>query len=269
MKIEALHLDFETQEETDSDLSAAEPQGFWIRQFQREPTNRQRIFDWAYGVIIPMICVAADPIVFRSDGLGSSLLVSYRPFAYVLSAVSILGMAAWLSWGPRLGILSAPLAGLFFVGSAISFLVGVVLSPFSLLGLLFYFVGFLGFTPLFSGMVFLRNGVQAYRAALRTVYDQPAWQAAFLAALFAFVTPYVVNVEVSGLVNEIVRGDVNTIRRESAKLAYVAPLVDPGLIAQGYFQSTTEERESPRMKELARVYRDLTGETIDRYWILD
>jgi hypothetical protein len=223
MKIEALHLDFETQEETDGDLSTAETQGFWMRQFQREPTKRQRVFDWTYGVVIPLICVAADPIVFRSDSLGGALLGSYRPFAYLLSAASILGMAAWLLWGPRLGMLAAPLAGLFFVGSVISFLVGVVLFPFSLIGLFVYFVGFLGFTPLFSGIVFLRNGVQAYRTSLRGLDDQTAWQAAFLAALFAFVTPYVVNVEVSGLINEIGRGEVNTIRRESAKLAYVAP----------------------------------------------
>jgi hypothetical protein len=55
---------------------------------------------------------------------------------------------------------------------------------------------------------------------------------------------------------------VNTIRRQSTELRFVKPLVDVSPIADRYYQSSLEERNSPRMKELARVYQGFTGEII-------
>lgn len=192
MKIESLHLDDETQTSIDSESSPDEPQGFWKRQFQQEPTSKQNVFDWAYGVIIPLICVAADPIVFTSQGL----MGTYRPFAYLLSSASILAMAAWLLWGQRLAWLTAPLAGFFIAGSGVSLVVGALLFPYSLLGLLFL-IGFLGFTPLFSSVVFLRNGIRALRTSSLFLEPRVVWQSAVLAAMFGLVIPYVVNVYMS------------------------------------------------------------------------
>lgn len=173
----------------ESDDARGSKAGFWRRQFQIEPTESQRQFDWAYGVVIPLICVAADPFIFRNNGL----LADYRPFAYLLSAVSIMAMAAWLLWGKRLGWLAAPLGGLFITGSFVSFIVGAILFPFSLIGLIVLF-GFLGFTPIFSGIVFLRNGFRAIYAAQDLLEERVVWQSAVLTALFALIIPYVINV---------------------------------------------------------------------------
>jgi hypothetical protein len=162
--------------------------GFWSRQFQIEPTQAQRKFDWAYGVVVPLVCVAADPIVFRDQGL----LEEYRPFAYLLSSISIMAMAAWLLWGKRLGWLAAPLGGLFIAGGLVSFVVGAILFPISFIGLV-VLIGFLGFTPIFSGLVFLRNGSRAIYAAQDCMEDRLVWQSAALAALFALVIPFVIN----------------------------------------------------------------------------
>ncbi|HUR98312.1 MAG TPA: hypothetical protein VMZ26_09645 [Pyrinomonadaceae bacterium] len=269
---EAVHLDFEelqkefvepvneTSVTVESEPLGNERRGFWERQFSQEPTRKQRMFDWAYGVIIPLICVAADPGVFRNLSGASGLLGEARPFAYLLSAVSILGMAAWLLWGRRLKSLAAPLAGLFFFGSAVSAGVGVILSPFSFFGL-FFVIGALGFTPLFSSVVFLRNGVRAYRSASANLADQAALQAVLLGALFSFVIPYVATVEITKLVDEVVAGDVDTIQRQSLKLRILAPLVDPGPIARSYFDSP-EEEDSPRMRKLADLYEQLSGADI-------
>jgi hypothetical protein len=79
-----------------TDEREQEPLGYWKRQFAEEPTYKQRVFDWLFGVIIPTICVAADPIVFR--GFEGGLLATYRPFAYILSFISILSMTAFLLW---------------------------------------------------------------------------------------------------------------------------------------------------------------------------
>jgi hypothetical protein len=166
--------------------------GFWERQFMQTRTSAQTRFDWAYGVVIPLFCVVADPIVFADRGI----LTEYRPFAYLLSSASILAMAAWLLWGDRLRWLAAPLGGLFIAGSVISFLVGVILLPYSIIGL-FYLIGLLGFTPLFAGFVYLRNGLRAMGAAESFMDEITVWKAAILTAILALVIPYIVNAPVS------------------------------------------------------------------------
>lgn len=191
MKLQAL----EPSNDALTGVNDSEPNssvGFWKRQFIQTPTRAQTKFDWAYGVVIPLTCVVADPIVFTDQGL----LEEYRPFAYLLSSVSILAMAAWLLWRERLGALAAPIGGLFIAGSIISFLVGVILLPYSLIGM-FFLIGFLGFTPLFAGLVYLRNGIRAIRGSGSFLEGKLVWQAAVLAAIMALVIPYVVNGPVS------------------------------------------------------------------------
>ncbi|MGD9564148.1 MAG: hypothetical protein AB7F88_18355 [Pyrinomonadaceae bacterium] len=179
----------------DDELTDAElvPIRFWKRQFHLEPTARQRRFDWTFGVILPTICVAADPIVFSSSfGEGDALLGRYKIFAYLLSSVSIMAMAAWLLWGQRLGYLRPYLGGLFLAGSVISLIVGAILLPFSLIGM-FLLIGFLGFTPLFSGFVYLRNGVRAINGAKADTRAWAVYQAVILAALYSLIVPFVLN----------------------------------------------------------------------------
>jgi hypothetical protein len=264
MTIEPLHLDSDTQTDwTGAELDADAPKGFWKLQFQDAPTRKQKVFDWAFGVIVPLICVAADPIVFRSAGPNGPLFGAYRPFAYLLSIASILAMAAWLLWRSKLKWLAAPISGLFLFGGSISLLVGIILLPFSIIGILLYFIGLLGLTPLFSAVVFLRNGGRAYRASLMAIGDQAAWQAALLAGLLSFVVPYVVNIQIARAVNEIATGDVQTIQRETTKLKLVAPLLDLGSVSNRYHRFDDIEKQSPRANELANSYKQLSGLDIE------
>lgn len=166
---------------------------FLARQFSSVPTLSQRKFDWYFGVGLPIVCIAADPIVFRNWGGDFTLLANYQTFAYALSSVSILAMTAWLLWGNKLGELRPFLGGLFLVAAAISTLVGIAIAPFSAIGIVFYGLGLLGFTPLFSGFVFLRN---AYRAVDSAADDLPlryVVRAAMLAVIYAMVVPSVLN----------------------------------------------------------------------------
>ncbi|HEV8593577.1 MAG TPA: hypothetical protein VGQ55_15840, partial [Pyrinomonadaceae bacterium] len=147
-----------------SDTEIEERKPFWRRQFQEEATRPQKTFDWIFGVILPTFCAAADPIVFRGAGMGKGpLLGSAKAFAFVLSFVSIMTMIGWLLAGQRLKYFGSAIGGLFFVGALISFCVGLLVLPFSLLGLFFYFIGLLGFVPLFAAFVFLRNGWRAVK----------------------------------------------------------------------------------------------------------
>src|SRR5687767_1465202 len=183
----------------DQELTVAEllesrvPLGFFNRQFHLEPTVRQRRFDWAFGVVLPIVCVAADPIVFSSAfGAEDALLGRYKIFAYLLSSVSIMSMAAWLLWGQRLGEIRPYVGGLFLAGSVISLIVGTILLPYSLLGM-FFLIGFLGFTPLFSSFVYLRNGVRAIKGSRLDSQTWVVYRAVILAALYSLIVPFVLN----------------------------------------------------------------------------
>jgi len=267
MRIQTLDLNFETDD--DIEPGPDENPLFWRRQFQQESTHRQRLFDWAYGVVIPTICVAADPIVFKGGFGGGGILGEYRPFAYMLSFASILSMIAWLLWGKKVDALTAPIAGLFLIGGGISLLVGIVIFPFSLIGL-FFLIGFLGFTPLFSAIVYLRNGVRAFRYSKLLLEPMVAVRAGILAAGFGLVIPYVTNVAITDSVSKMTYGDVSTIRSEAAKLRFVWPLGDFSSIADRYRSNPEDEDlNSPRMKELKKAYEDLTGDKLESYSHLD
>lgn len=175
-----------------NDSTPAPKPKFLARQFSSVPTLSQRKFDWYFGVGLPIVCIAADPVVFRTWSARDGVLSEYMVFCYLLSAVSIMAMAAWLLWGNKLGELRPFLGGLFLVAAAISTTVGFILFPISVIGSI-VLIGLLGFTPLFSGFVFLRN---AYRAVDAAAEDRPpryVVRAAMLAVIYAMVVPAVLN----------------------------------------------------------------------------
>lgn len=237
--------------------------GFWRRQFQTEATASQIKFDWIFGVVLPVICFAFDPVVFKGNALGEAFLGTYKPFAYILSFVSIMAMSGWLIWGAKLKWLNALLAGLFIVGSIISLIVGVILLPFSLLGLV-VLIGILGFTPLCSSIVFLRNSLRAYRAAKPFLERGVLIHLFALGVIFSLVVPYVTNVEVKRNLDEIIAGDAQMVRKKASNLKYVAPLVNFDPLAIRYHRSAPSERETEKMKAIVEVYKELTGEDLEK-----
>lgn len=234
--------------------------GFWQRQFQKDATAAQRNFDWTFGVILPVICFVFDPTVFKGGVFGGALLGTFKPFAYVLSFVSVMAMAAWLIWGEKLKWLNAFLAGLFVVGSMISLAVGIVLSPFSLLGLI-VLIGVLGFTPLLTSIVFLRNTLRAFQAAQPFLEKKILIHSFALSALLSVVIPYILNVQINNALDEISRGDAQTVRARAQSLKYVAPLVNfDSIVRQHALETGTNNKKKTA---LAEVYRNLTGKNIE------
>jgi len=176
---------------------------FWRRQFGATVTRAQRKWDWILGVIMPVICITFDPVVFNGMGGGDGLLNFVKPFAYLLSFVSIMAMIAWLLWGDKLNWLNGPLAGLFLIGGAVSLAIGIVLFPFSLIGSIVV-IGALGFTPLFTSIVFFRNADRAYRSAKAFLEPTLLKHLFAVSALLSAVVPYVFQVEIrKGLANHL------------------------------------------------------------------
>lgn len=234
--------------------------GFWRRQFQSEATKNQRVFDWVFGVAMPVVCFAFDPIVFRNNWGGHSLLSWLKPSAYILSFVSIMAMMAWLIWGEKLKGFNAVLSGLFFLGGIVSFLIGLVLFPFSLIGLI-VIVGILGFTPLFTSVIFLRNATRAFQTARPFISPKALLGTAILTAMFGLLIPATINVETNRFLKEIVKSDAQNIQNNAWKLKLIAPIVDLGVLVNEYYRV---EKEPVKPKVIADVYFEITGNNIEK-----
>ncbi len=235
---------------------AEPPKSFWRRQFQTEATASQRKFDWTFGVILPVLCVVCDPIVFKSA--SNPLLGNFKPFAYLLSFVSIMAMMAWLLFGKKLQWMNAFLAGLFLVGGFVSLGVGVVLFPFSVFGLRML-IGILGFTPLFSAFVYLRNSYRACAAAKPFLDGKVLIHSLALTAILSVVIPAVANVRIKRAMNRLTKGNAQTIRYEAQNLKYVVPLINTdGLVNRYKYEKGDEEKQA-----IAEAYKTLTGVDIE------
>ena len=260
--MQKLNLDEECKE------ISTDEEGFWRRQLQPEPTYTQRRFDWLFGVILPAVCFFFDPIVFRGDVWGAAMFGAYKPFAYILGFSSIMAMTAWLMWGAKLKWLNPFLAGLFAVGGVVSLAVGIVIFPISLLGLI-VLIGALGFTPLFSAVVYLRNSSRAFGAAKPFLNKKLIIYSFAISMLFSAVIPFVTYAEAEKSMNGLKYGDEETIRYQMAKLRYMAPLINFDLLAVDYHRSTDEARTTPRMKAIAEFYKEMTGNNMDESsWVL-
>lgn len=169
------------------------PASFLERQLGEEVTFRQRLFDWTFGVVTPVICFAADPIVFVDFAPSDKAILGFmKGYSYVLSYGSVMATIAWLLWGARLGSWSALPAGIFTVAALSSMLIAFALLPFSLVGLI-VLIGALGLTPFLTSFTYLRNAVRSHRSAGRSLDKITLFYAFMLALLASVVIPYVLN----------------------------------------------------------------------------
>lgn len=238
--------------------------GFWRRQFQARATGGQKIFDWLGGVILPVACFVFDPMVFKSSNIGAPILGKYKAFAYLLSFISVMAMSAWLIWAGKLNWLNAFLAGLFLTGTVVSLIIGVILFPFSVLGLSVWMpIALLGFTPLFSAIVFLRNTVRAYRTS-KPLLENKVFAGAFtLGVIFSAVVPWTINTEISRSFEKMKAGNAETVKTETGKLKFVAPLVNFEDLATVYY-STLQQKDGEKTTALAMEYKEMTGNQLYR-----
>ncbi len=116
---------------------------FWQRQFAPKASLVQIVFDVAAGILLPILCLVADPIVFRARSFGSPLLGNYALLAYFAIGMAFLALALWLLCHRPASVF----AGLLGAGAFFALLLGVVLLPFSMLGLFAAGLGLLGLSP--------------------------------------------------------------------------------------------------------------------------
>ena len=132
------------------------------------PPERARlkrfVVDLLGGMVLPMLCLAYDPIVFR-DGPSGAIGIGYTQSSDTDVIVQMLALVAWMTVGWWFTRWRPCFPGFLFVGAIVSGFIGVLLAFFSLIGLLFYGIGMLGFTPFLTCAVFSRNASSGHAAS--------------------------------------------------------------------------------------------------------
>jgi hypothetical protein len=253
--------------------------GFLRRQFLPPTSRPQVVFDLLFGVVAPVLCFVFDPVVFKSWEFGPPLFPQYQAFVYLVSGIEILILIIWIACGERLQHISGVVGGMLMSGAIFSGLIGLVLLPFSILGLAFG-IGLFGFIPFLTGLVYLRNAKGALQLARVLDAKGTAWErdytsvsvyggwvsATIMGCVLALGPPAVLNFAASMFVSQAMNAVLVADERQ-ADLAideikylqfFAQPEVDQLVVAYG--QTT----EPVRKEELKRRFLKLTGNDIEQ-----
>ncbi|MDT7604028.1 MAG: hypothetical protein QOF61_2025 [Acidobacteriota bacterium] len=237
---------------------------FMRRQFIGRATHGQKIFDVVFGVILPVLCFIFDPVVFRGGLHDAPLLGRYRLFAYGVSALGIVALVLWLAAGDRVREWGGMLGGVLLAGALFSFVVGVLISPYSLLGLIIL-IGALGFIPFFTAFVYLRSGVRALRASELHVKGTRRALAITFGAVLSLAAPAYAHLKIERIVAralpDLTSDDgtrADAAARRLRRVGWIAG-VDYDELAWTYARET----DATRRERLARAYRALTGRSVE------
>jgi hypothetical protein len=168
------------------------------------------------GVILPLICLILDPLILKGGTEHSPIFREERVYLYSFFGLEILVLSLSLWRKEKLGRASGVAAGMLFSGAVAAAGFGLLLLPFSLLGLL-VLIGILGFTPFLTAHAFV---IQA-RLALGAVREGDARRylplSLALGVLLAFGLPYAtargVRREFRMALADVAAGDVSAVRR--------------------------------------------------------
>ena len=135
------------------------------------------MFDFVWGVVMPVVCLVFDPFVFKSMPIATgndaifglpngSLVQAFSPFAfpaYGLIGWQIIAMSIWLAAGRMNAPASAFFSGVLWMGQILSVFLGIFMILPATAGLFFHGVGAIGFSPIFTARAFYRRRLEADR----------------------------------------------------------------------------------------------------------
>ncbi|MBN1477237.1 hypothetical protein JXA47_10825 [Candidatus Sumerlaeota bacterium] len=202
-------------------------------------------------------------MVFQRDPLigGIEFLARHRVVLYALIAIEVAALIIWLSAGPRLRALCAPLAGVLLAGAICSLSLGILIFPLAVLGLV-ALIGGLGFTPLVTAVVFLRSGIRAIGVARSHLRPRTLAVMAALGFSVTLAIPGLVIWKVDEAINlsiqEILSGDETQFESGVERLGQLGILGD----VEGLTALYAEETDLQRREWIAAAYERLTGEDI-------
>ncbi len=276
-----------TRLEIDTDDPAIAGGGFLSRQFLPPVTRAQNVFDVLFGIVAPILCFVFDPGVLRPEGFGlafgPALFADYAAFVYIASALEILLLAVWLFWGRHLRTATHLTGGMLMTGAILSGLIGLVLLPFTLMGL-FFIIGVFGFVPFLTALVYLRNARSAFQLAAKPLDSDPhasfgpshqarglggfrnSLVATIVGGVLALGPPAALSVAASMFVSQAMDAVLSADERKADlaidEIRYLQFFAQPELdrLVSAYGATS----EPSRKEELKRRYLKLTGNDIEQ-----
>lgn len=239
--------------------------GFWKRQFLQKTNRPQLVFDLIFGVAGPILCFVFDPIVFQGGLAGPPFLPDYQGVVYLFSGVEIILLCLWLASGKGSEVSNALIGGALLTGGFFCLTIAILLFPISLIGLAVG-IGLFGFTPFFTGIVYLRNGWRALHSDANRSSRLTWATGAVCGFLLVAAIPIVLSVQIRSAaaksVDEIIRADPVRAPYAAQQLAVLRffASADVDRIVWAYDSETDENRK----QFLKSCYREITGKDIDR-----
>ncbi len=232
---------------------------FWRRQFGQDMSPSQITFDVIAGILLPFLCLIADPIVFKGGEFGSPLFKGLAFFSYLFTGFEICALIVWFIFRR----FPAFLGGVMAAGVFFSLFLGVFLLPFSIIGLLAA-IGFLGFSPFLTLFVYWRNSVRAIAAA-RKQGTSKKW---ILYAVLGFSLMYIVPLAgqwslsraVSRATAAILAAEDKNVQPEIARLRSLRLVADLDKFVLAYGNETDPNRRA----RFADAYKQITGTDIEQ-----
>lgn len=163
--------------------------GFFKRQFDMNVTGGQKGFDITFGLIMPILCLMFDPLFFKSWFIEYGWFGDFQLFAYGVAAIEIITFVLWMFPRQHPQVIGKVYGSIMLAGGIFSFILGIILLPFTLIGMLFI-IGFLGFVPFLTAFVFWRNGFRAMKHGGWDARRVNPFKAVVLASVFALVAPF-------------------------------------------------------------------------------
>ena len=230
--------------------------GFWRRQFNDSPRPPQVIFDVIFGIAGPIICFLLDPGIVKGQG--------YSPFIYGLSALAIAALGLWLGAGQRMRARAGPVSGVLLAGAIFCLLIGVVILPLSLFGLMVgERVSVLGFTPLVTTFVYARNTIRSFRHSRAGSTRSRSVSSLVLTCALVIVVPGLANWGASRVIarsiDQIRHGDQASTEGAVRRLRYLNWCADLDQIVFDYGKET----DPIRKERVAAAYKRLTGQDVE------
>ena len=237
--------------------------GFWKRQFGPNRTGAQDVFDVTFGLVLPILCFVADPVVFKSFPVfAPALLGDYQLLAYVVSTVEMGFFLVWRTFPHKVNWLSPLFAGVFIGGACFSLVIGIVILPATVVAILFV-IGILGLIPFFSAFVYLRNGIRAMRAQanlpLASRITTATLSGVLVLSALVFASLYVED-SISTSVDRLIYGNAHDAEVAMNRLKWFRfiPAKECDRLARAYGNEWDPEKRAM----LGRMYWELTGENL-------
>jgi hypothetical protein len=184
-------------------------------------------------------------------------------FAYAAAAIEILALLIWLLPYRRPDGVGRVFGSLMMAGALFSFTLGFILLPFALMGLIFL-IGFLGFVPFLTGLVYLRNGARALKRGGWDIDSGNLVLAFVVGSIFAIGGPMMLQWRIW----ELTPCWITNIKNDS----HGADIAKFNLKAFGYLtsyprnqliQTYNESSDYEQRERLSNAYKEITGKNIE------